>query len=251
MIACSWAHILFDNLPCRYGMDSALHVCVAANHGGLRLEATVMLPVDARHDELLPTRSAIDVVWSNGKTRYSIETDPEPFSGATGTGGIAQHHESWDLAWPSEPLADTTLAIRIDGMTYTLELPYGLCRDESQPVPHALAAPALIAGSHRWTKVTYETEPHGPWRIGLEIMEPGRLGVVLYRESDAKPPDMTVALDGRPARRISEWRRIAPYRWVATFEAFAAEPRRYYARCELTSMHGTRVLTIPSSLLCQ
>jgi hypothetical protein len=244
--------IHFDSLPCRYGMDSALHV-VVSNHGGLRLQASVMFRQnDRRRRDMLPTSSAIDVVWSNGSIRSSIATHPTPFRVATGGARGAQHHESWSLPWPSEPLADTTLAIRIDDTTYTLGLPYGLCRDESQPVPAPLEASLPIATSRRWTNVGYESEPHGPWRISLEVEDPGRLEVVLYRETDnSQPLDVTVALDGRPARQVSDWRRVEMFQWVATFEAFAVDPRRHYARCELASVHGTRVLTMPSSLLWQ
>ncbi len=274
----AWSNVWLGALPCKYGTRSEMDAAVFANDGAPLLQLSFVLPqqrdimrgldpsapdfraaVDERAAKakaerapLLPAASAVGVTWINGRTSRAIETRPEPFPQGCGGSGSDQHAEAWQLPSPTEPLADTALEVRIDDATYMLALPYGLCRDEREPVPPPLVEPASapIVGARRWRNVNYVSVLYGPWRLSLDVLEPGQLDVALYAEDGALvPPKLTVAIDGRKAPQSSGWRDGTRYHRVARFDGVARGVGRHYAKVELASVFGTRALIVPSSLL--
>jgi hypothetical protein len=277
----SWQTIVLGDLPCRYGRAPELGrdegrlsaMLIADPDGDLRLQLTACLPQQLSHAGFasrLPRAKAVDVTLVNGTYRYPSPIHLHPFSSVTYGWGGARFHDTWDLPWPADPLADTSLEIRIDDTTWTIELPYGLCRDETLPLAQSFAdhdqrqAGTTAPTTRQWEEVEFEGQWRGNTflRLKTRSREPGILEIGLSRDPHAQrgrsSVDLTVAPvtdrrgRGRPAHKLADG---SLGHLSHRFRAEAVSPGRYYAeivvRCTSSgpcSDLGYHVV-LPSSLL--
>lgn len=278
---CSWEWIDLPALPCRYG-DGELRPTLGGNHGGFRLGLSAVLPdpfmrvwrelpdrdadamlaepsfrarlevLEEEHRRNLPARDAVSVALVVGGERIAIATPEHVFRSATCKSGSAQYHGTWSLPWPADPLADLAVAIRVDDTEQVIGVPYGVCRDESLPVPSPSEREPAASLALVWQRVDFVTQLHlGPYHATLRAASasPGVLAIEVYRDADEwSPPPVTMTVDGRPARRVGEIGEPDYLRRVVRFDVAAPGPRRLARVVTHVAGHAFEML-VPSSLL--